>query len=116
MGFTLAMLVIVTSIQPAQARLAAYGQFYGISGISNLPAADPSQSIDAALYIAEESEDLSGYKSRSQRLGSSDPLSLVADVSPTVVCWLCRGVPPDQAPPVTVGAFLSPLKTGPPSV
>lgn len=115
LGFVLAMLVVVTSIQPAQAR-SAYAQVYGPCGVSNPASADPSDSVATALYISEESEEQSGCKSRSQRLGSNDVPLVAVGASPASVCSAFRYVPPCRAAHSAGGLFFSPLKTGPPSV
>ena len=114
LGFALAMLIVATSVQPVQARL-GYVEGHG-SWIASLPTAiDPFGSFDAALYISEE-ENQAGRKGPSHRLGADEPALTVVELPAAVLIAVSRFAPPHRAPPADVGIFLSPLKTGPPSL
>jgi hypothetical protein len=114
LGLALAILIVATSVQPVQARL-GYVEGNG-SWIASLPTAlDPLGSFDAALYISEE-ENQAGRKGPSHRLGADEPALIVVELPAVVLIPIIRFAPPHRAPPADVGIFLSPLKTGPPSL
>lgn len=115
LGLALAMLIVATSVQPVQARV-SYVDGHGAS-IASVPSAmDPLGSFDAALYISEENEGPAGRKGPSHRLGAGEPALIVVELPVAVLIPVIRFAPPHRAPPADDGIFLSPLKTGPPSL
>lgn len=115
LGFALAMLIIATSVQPVQAHL-RYGEGRGDWLASEPSTADEQGPLDAALYISEESEWQAGRKGPSHRLGADEPFLILVEAPLAVLIPILRYVPPYRAPPADTGVFLSPLKTGPPSL
>jgi hypothetical protein len=114
-GFTLAMLIFATSVQPVQAHL-SYGDGHG-NWLASVPStANPHGPLDAALYIAEENEGQAGRQRPSDRLGADDPLVFIGEISAATTIAIPRDVPPYRTARADSGVFLSPLKTGPPSV
>ncbi len=114
-GLTLAMLIIATSVQPVQTQF-RYGEFRGHWLTSNSSTADPHGILDAALYLSEDSEGQTGRKGPSQRLGMGDPVATDVTIPPANPFSSDRYVPPYRAVHADGGLFLSPLKTGPPSL
>ena len=114
-GFALAMLIIATSFQPVHAQLAR-GELGGATLVGNSSSADHQGILDAALYISEENEGQSGRKGPSHRLASDGPAAIDVTIPCAALFSVHHPVPPDRAACATGGLFLSPLKTGPPSV
>jgi hypothetical protein len=114
-GFALAMLIIATSLQPVQAQFRS-GEFRGHWVTSNSTAADSHGILDTALYISEENEGPAGRKGSSQRLGTGDPVAIDIAIPLANPFSLARYVPSYRAIDADNGLFLSPLKTGPPSL
>jgi hypothetical protein len=114
LGFALAVVIVATSIQPIQAQLRSSEE--PGSWFANAPWVNPHGLLDAALYISEENEGQMGRKGPSQKLGTGDPLVVIAEIPSAVLIPILRFVPPYRAPPADSGIVLSPLKTGPPSI
>lgn len=114
-GLALAMLVIATSVQPVQAQF-RHGEFHGHWLTSNSSAADSHGILEAALYISEENESQTGRKGPSQRLATGDPVATEVTIPSLGLFFIDRNVPSYRAVHADDGQYLSPLKTGPPSL
>jgi len=115
MSFVVAMLIAVTFLQPVQAHLIS-GEGGGGWSLS-APLDSNSHGLpDSEFYIAEENDGQFGRKGQTHRLGLGDPLTVVSEVPAAALISLIRYAPHYRTPLDEGGLFLSPLKTGPPSI
>lgn len=115
MSFVVAMLIATTLLQPVQARLISAES--NSTWILSAPTNSSSQGVlGTDLYISEESDSQIGRKGPSHRVGQGDPLTLIAEIPANVLISPPRYAPLYEAPFDEGGFFLSPLKTGPPSL
>jgi hypothetical protein len=117
LGVTLAMLIFATSVQPVQAHVNSTedcGEGRG-AWLVNAPSTTNSHGpLDSALYISEENEGQASRKGPS--FGADEPALMLVELPSAVLLPIVRYIPPYRAPPADNGVFLSPLKTGPPSL
>ncbi len=114
-AFALAMLVVATSVQPVQAQF-RHGELHGHWLTSNSSAGDSHGILEAALYISEESESQTGRKGPSQRIATGEPVAIGVAVPFADPFFIHGHVPSYRAAHADSGLYLSPLKTGPPSL
>lgn len=114
-AFALAMLVVATSVQPVHAQF-RHGELHGHWLTSNSSAGDSQGILESALYISEESESQTGRKGPSQRVATGDPVATSVTIPSANLFSIDRYVPSYRAVHADDGLYLSPLKTGPPSL
>ena len=115
MSFVVAILVATTLLQPVQARLVS-AEGNG-AWLLSAPSDSGSQGgLGTELFIAEESDGQIGRKGPSHRLSQGDPFTLIAEIPAHGLISPPDDAPLYQAPFDQGGFFLSPLKTGPPSI
>lgn len=114
-GLALAMLIIATSVQPVQAQF-RHGGVHGHWLTSNSSAGDTQGILEAALYISEESESQTGRKGPSQRIATGEPVAIDVAIPFADLFLIDCHVPSYRAAHADSGLYLSPLKTGPPSL